>query len=96
MARSLSGDQSKFDVYYGDGAKLHRQTFSIAGLAGTGGWTDLTSDHDDPSDIAFDLDLRSPSSLPPTGACIEPPIKEERGHSLAAGMAALTRYKSPR
>ena len=67
VARSLSGDQSKFDVYYGDGAKLHRQTFSIAGLAGTGGWTDLTSDHDDPSDIAFDLDLTVPVLLATDG-----------------------------
>jgi hypothetical protein len=60
-------DDSKFDVYYGDGMKLHRQTFSIAGPTGTGTWTNLASDHDDPSDIAFDLDHRVPALLASDG-----------------------------
>lgn len=67
VARSLSGDDSKFDVYYGDGMKLHRQTFSFDGPAGTGTWTNLTSDHNDPSDIAFDLDRRVPVLLATDG-----------------------------
>jgi hypothetical protein len=67
VARSLSGDQSKFDVYFGDGAKLHRQTFSLDGLTGAGGWTNLKSDHDDPSDIAFDLDFTAPILLATDG-----------------------------
>lgn len=67
VARALSGDQGKFDIYYGDGAKLHRQTFSFDNLSGSGGWTDLKSDHDDPSDIALDLDLTAPVLLATDG-----------------------------
>jgi photosystem II stability/assembly factor-like uncharacterized protein len=66
-ARSLSGDDRQFDVYFGDGANLHRQTFSIPGPTGSGSWTDLQSDHPDPSDIAFDLDRRVPILLATDG-----------------------------
>jgi len=65
--RSLSGDDRKFEVYFGDGAGLHRQTFSIPGPTGSGLWTDLQSDHPDPSDIAFDLDRRVPILLATDG-----------------------------
>jgi photosystem II stability/assembly factor-like uncharacterized protein len=67
VARSLSGDDSKFEVYYGDGMRFHRQTFSITGPTGTGTWTKLTSDHTDPSDVAFDLDRRTPILLATDG-----------------------------
>ncbi len=66
IARNVSGDDSKFDVYYGDGQDLHRQTFSLSALTG-GGWTDLHTDHSDPSDIAFDLEHRTPILLATDG-----------------------------
>jgi photosystem II stability/assembly factor-like uncharacterized protein len=67
VARSLSGDDGEFDVYYGDGAKLHRQTFSFDGVTGSGSWTNLKSDHSDPNDIAFDLERREPILLATDG-----------------------------
>jgi hypothetical protein len=67
VGRSLTGDDSKFEVYYGDGAKLHRQTFSFPGPTGTGTWNPTTLDHLDPSDIAFDLDRRVPILLATDG-----------------------------
>lgn len=68
IARPLSGrDATEFDVYYGDGMKLHRQTFKISGLTGSGSWKNLPSDHDDPSDIAFDVDHRVPVLLASDG-----------------------------
>jgi hypothetical protein len=67
VGRSLSGDDAKFEVYYGDGMRFHRQTFSTAGPTGTGTWINLTSDHDDPSDVAFDLERRIPTLLASDG-----------------------------
>src|SRR5438876_880415 len=67
VGRSLAGDDSKFEVYYGDGMKFHRQTFSTPGPTGTGTWTNLKSDHNDPSDVAFDLDRRIPILLASDG-----------------------------
>lgn len=67
VGRSLENDDTKFEVYYGDGAKFHRQTFSSAGPIGTGTWTNPTVDHDDPSDVAFDLDRRIPILLATDG-----------------------------
>lgn len=66
-SRSLSDDDRKFEVYWGDGAKFHRQTFSMPEPSGSGSWTDLKSDHDDPSDVAFDLDIRVPTLLASDG-----------------------------
>jgi photosystem II stability/assembly factor-like uncharacterized protein len=70
VGRSLVGDDSKFEVYYGDGKLLHRQTFSTAGPTATGTWIDLTSDHTDPSDVAFDLERRIPTLLASDAAFI--------------------------
>lgn len=67
VARSLSGDDEKFDIYYGDGAKLNRQTLSFGSPASFGVWTRLASDHDDPNDIAFDLDRQEPTLLASDG-----------------------------
>lgn len=67
VARSLSNNDTQFDVYYGDGVKLHRQTFSFPGPTGSGTWTDLKSDHSDPSDIAFDAEHRTPILLASDG-----------------------------
>lgn len=67
VGRSLENDDSKFEVYYGDGAKFHRQTFSSAGPTGTGTWINPTVDHDDPSDVAFDLERRIPTLLSSDG-----------------------------
>jgi len=67
VGRSLANDDTKFEVYYGDGMRLHRQTFSLNGPTGTGNWVDLKSDHDDPSDIAFDLEFRVPILLASDG-----------------------------
>jgi photosystem II stability/assembly factor-like uncharacterized protein len=66
-SRSLSGDDRQFDVYYGDGAHFNRQTFSLPGPAGSGSWEALKSDHNDPSDVAFDLDIRVPTLLASDG-----------------------------
>jgi len=63
VARSLSGNDQKFEVYYGDGKHLHRQTFSFGDFKGSGSWTELKTDHSDPSDMAFDLDRRIPIML---------------------------------
>lgn len=67
VSRALSNDDGKFDIYYGDGAKLNRQTLSFSDPANVGEWTRLASDHDDPSDIAFDLDRREPVLLASDG-----------------------------
>jgi photosystem II stability/assembly factor-like uncharacterized protein len=67
VARALSNDDNEFDIYYGDGAKLNRQTLSFSNPASVGEWTRLASDHDDPSDIAFDLDRREPVLLASDG-----------------------------
>ncbi|HEY8165242.1 MAG TPA: hypothetical protein VIF83_06770, partial [Gemmatimonadaceae bacterium] len=68
VARPVSNrDATEFDVYYGDGMKFHRQTFKLSGLTGTGSWTNLPSDHDDPSDVAFDVDHRIPILLASDG-----------------------------
>ncbi len=67
VGRSLASDDTKFEVYYGDGMRFHRQTFSTPGPTGTGTWLNLTSDHDDPSDVAFDLDRRIPILLASDG-----------------------------
>jgi len=67
VSRALSNDDGQFDIYYGDGAKLHRQTLSFSTPASFGGWSDLALDHLDPSDIAFDLDRREPVLLATDG-----------------------------
>jgi hypothetical protein len=68
-ARAVSGDDTKFDVYFGDGLDIHRQTFTHAssGPIGSGSWTKLTVDHSDPADIAFDVDHRMPILLATDG-----------------------------
>jgi hypothetical protein len=66
VARSVSGDDSKFDVYFGDGLNISRQSFSVAGTVGSS-WTQLTVDHSDPADIAFDGDFRNPILLATDG-----------------------------
>lgn len=66
VARSVSGDDSRFDVYFGDGINLNRQSFSLSGLQGSG-WTQLASDHTDPSDVGFGLERRIPLLLATDG-----------------------------
>jgi hypothetical protein len=67
VARSISGDDRKIDVYFGDGINLHRQSFSFPGPHGSGSWSDPDSDHTDPSDVAFDLERRIPVLLATDG-----------------------------
>ncbi|MEP7345808.1 MAG: hypothetical protein ABI877_11090, partial [Gemmatimonadaceae bacterium] len=67
MGRAASGDANKVDVYIGDGQQLHRQTFSISNFSATGAWTQLSSDHPDPSDVAFDLSQQVPILLASDG-----------------------------
>ena len=67
VARSLSNDDGTFDIYYGDGVRLQRQTLSFSAPASFGGWTELQLDHADPNDIAFDLDRREPVLLASDG-----------------------------
>lgn len=63
IARSLSNDDNKFDAYIGDGEQFHRQTFSTNSFTPTDNWTQLTIDHVDPSDVAFDLETKTPILL---------------------------------
>ena len=68
VSRPQSGkDATEFDVYYGDGMKMHRRTFKIADLTAAGTWTNLPSDHEDPADIAFDAERRTPILLASDG-----------------------------
>ncbi|MGH7541141.1 MAG: hypothetical protein ACRELC_09090, partial [Gemmatimonadota bacterium] len=67
IGRSLEGDDAKFEVYIGDGRDFHRQTFTLSPLEGSGGWTKIQTDHVDPSDVAFDLELRVPILLASDG-----------------------------
>lgn len=67
IGRSLQGDDSKFELYWGDGTFVHRKTFSVAGPTGASDWVDLKSDHSDPSDIALDNEFRVPILLATDG-----------------------------
>ncbi len=67
VSRSLSGDDTRFDVYYGDGASLNRQEFTFSPLQGSGSWFRQKVDHADPSDIVFDLERRIPVMLATDG-----------------------------
>jgi hypothetical protein len=67
VARSLSGDDSRFDVYYGDGTNLNRQEFTFNPLQGSGSWFRQKVDHADPSDMVFDLERRIPVMLATDG-----------------------------
>ncbi len=64
---SKTNDDTHFEVYFGDGQDLHRQTFSLSGPTGTGTWINPKSDHSDPSDIAFDSEFRIPILLATDG-----------------------------
>jgi len=67
VGRALDGDQSKFDVWYGDGFTLQHQRFSFDALTGDSSWDHPAADHRDPSDIAFDLDRQVPTLLATDG-----------------------------
>ncbi|MDQ3242177.1 MAG: glycoside hydrolase [Gemmatimonadota bacterium] len=60
VSRSRLRRRDMFEVYYGDGMVLYRQAVHVSQPGGTGAWTALTTDHQDPSDVAFDHDRRSP------------------------------------
>lgn len=63
-ARAVSGDDRTFDVYLGSGKRLFRQIFTHSSSGPTGStWTQLTVDHSDPGDIAFDAERRIPTLL---------------------------------
>src|SRR5580704_285968 len=66
VARSVSGDDTKFDVYFGDGLHMRRQSFVAAGTTATS-WTELTVDHSDPNDVGFDQEFRNPVLLATDG-----------------------------
>lgn len=68
VARASSGDDSKYDLYFGDGVRIHRQTFThTAATPVQGSWSQLSVDHADPADIAFDVDNRIPILLATDG-----------------------------
>jgi photosystem II stability/assembly factor-like uncharacterized protein len=67
VARSVSNDDSKLDIYFGDGYQLFRQTVLFSDPAGTDSWTELKPDHPDPNDIAFGLEQREPLLLATDG-----------------------------
>ncbi len=57
-AESVSGAENAFDAYAGNGVNLFRRTYTSAAdgtLTGSGSWSQLTVDHADPCDIAFNL-----------------------------------------
>lgn len=64
-ARSANGDDTRFDVYLTTGVKLLRHDFfrATGDPTSSGPWVRLASDHDDPADVAFDLDRRVPILL---------------------------------
>jgi hypothetical protein len=68
-ARATTGDDRTYDLYLGTGIHLFRQTFTHADSAplGSGQWKQLTVDHADPADIAFDLERRMPILLATDG-----------------------------
>lgn len=68
-ARSAAGGDGTFDVYVGSGVRLFRRTFThaVAEPTPSGGWTQLTVDHADPADIAFDAERRTPILLATDG-----------------------------
>jgi hypothetical protein len=66
-ARSVSGDESTFDLYFGDGMLPHRHTLSVGIAPDSAGWTELGTDHADVNDMAFDTDHRIPILLASDG-----------------------------
>src|SRR6185436_6525547 len=67
VARSVTNDESKFDIYFGDSIDLYRKTVSNSSPATSGSWKTLSLDHSDPSDIAFDTEQRMPILLASDG-----------------------------
>jgi photosystem II stability/assembly factor-like uncharacterized protein len=67
--RALDGDPTHFDVYYGDGFSIFRQTVSVTNPGGNlADWVAPTHmDHRDPADIAFTPDLTEPLMLATDG-----------------------------
>jgi photosystem II stability/assembly factor-like uncharacterized protein len=56
VSLSLSGDDDLFDLYWGNGVHPHRRSFRFgAPPTSAGPWQRLSSDHVDPSDVAFGL-----------------------------------------
>jgi photosystem II stability/assembly factor-like uncharacterized protein len=63
----VGDDRDGFELWYGDGAKLRHQDIAFGALTGTNDWKETSSDHLDPSDIAFDLDHQVPTLLATDG-----------------------------
>jgi photosystem II stability/assembly factor-like uncharacterized protein len=60
-AYSLNGTSSQFDLYYANGTHFKRGTFNNAATPTmAGSWFAITADHDDPTDIIFRSDNRTP------------------------------------
>jgi hypothetical protein len=67
--RALDGDPTHFDVYYGDGFSIFRQTVSVTNPEGNlANWiAPVHMDHRDPADMAFTPDLTEPLMLATDG-----------------------------
>ena len=66
--RSLDGNDTHVDVYYGDGFTIRRQTVTTAAPGGSNQWKEPSKmDHRDPSDLAFTPDNTAPLMLTTDG-----------------------------
>ena len=63
ISRNRGGNDDTFDVYMGDGQHFFRQTFSHSHFRRSGSWHELSTDHPDLSDVAFDEEFRKPILL---------------------------------
>jgi hypothetical protein len=68
ISKSPDGNEDAFDVYMGDGTRVWRDKFSSKNFSRFASWTEVTTDHKDPSDVAFDaIEFRLPILLASDG-----------------------------
>lgn len=68
IGKSLSSIPNQYDVYYGDGGnRFKRITVTHGTSPSFSSWTNLTVDHADVSDLAFDVDGKIPLLLASDG-----------------------------
>ncbi len=68
ISKSPDGNVDAFDVYMGDGQRVYRDKFSSKHFSRSASWTQVSTDHLDPSDVAFDAsEFRTPILLASDG-----------------------------
>lgn len=74
-AKSVTGNSNQFDLYYGNGTNLFRNTCTegAKGPSLSATWQTLNVDHADPSDIAFDSTNAQPLLLATDGGVHKTP-----------------------